>query len=151
MTVLLASLHSHQIPYRLQSPPTPKTSWLIFYFVVCDLMALLLTWFGFLFFICTVNHCSSFSHSEDAVLWAFAMSFRWNLRLQNPWAERPLWGRGAGQVHGRGSDQDQREAGLRAAEGAHVHHPGLWLRRGTRWRQHEEITQVSGIVLEEKG
>lgn len=80
-------------------------------------------------------------------LWAkslFALDvFRGDLRLQDPRAECPLRGSGPGQVHWGGGHPSQGQAGLRAAERAHLHHPSLRLRRGAWWRQHEEIPQVS--------
>lgn len=80
-------------------------------------------------------------------LLALDVLFRWDLRLQDPRAECPLRGSGPGQVHWRGGHPGQGQAGLRAAKGAHVHHPSIRLWRGSRWRQHEEIPQVSQALL----
>lgn len=153
MTVLLAFLHSPPDPQSTTIPwhPKPLANLIYFFFLVCvcDFMALLLTWFSF---ICTVKNITPVIQLfwVDFLL-AFAMLFRWNLRLQDPRAECSLRGCGSGQVHRRGGHPHQREAGLRAAEGAHFHHPSLRLRRGSWWRQYEEIPQVSQALLVQRG
>lgn len=81
-------------------------------------------------------------------------SFRWDLWVPGAQRPRQFWfssvrSRGVGPLHRRGPCSLQRAAGLREPEGAQLHHPGLWLRRGSWWHQQQEITQVREIQLYE--
>lgn len=131
MTVLLGFLHRHH-------PPQSTIPWLSK--PVADLLFLFLVnlWFCYLF----LGGTKHVYHLSSNCPLAFDM-FRWDLRLQDPWTECPLWGSGPRQVHWWGGHPGQRQAGLWASEGAHLHHPGLRLWRGSWWCQHEEVPQVS--------
>lgn len=133
---------------NLQFPGSQKL-WLIFLFFFY------FAWFHD-FFACTYN-CSVWttttkkSYSGPQLFWANSLStldvFRWDLRLQDPRAECSLRSSGPGQVHWRGGHPGQGQAWLWAAERAHLHHPSLWLWRGSWWRQHEEVPQVSQFMF----
>lgn len=128
--------------FSTYNPSVPKICGCLFIFAWIFFSQLTLFMYLFIFILskiwCRISH---------RLFWANSLLtpdvFRWDLRLQDPRAERPLRGSGPGQVHWRGGHQGQGEARLWAAEGAHLHHPGLRLWRGSWWRKHEEITQVS--------
>lgn len=76
--------------------------------------------------------------------------FRWDLWVPGAQRARQFWfssvrSRSVGPLHRRGPCSLQRAAGLREPERAQLHHPGLWLRRGSWWHQQQEITQVREI------
>lgn len=74
---------------------------------------------------------------------SFVSGWRRNLRFQDPWTGGPVWGGGA-EPHVRwGRPEGTEPHRLWAAEGVHLHHPGLWLRGQCYRRRLEEIAQVS--------
>lgn len=143
--MLFAFLHS---PPHLPKNGTLKTcGWFyFFYFFGFFFMWIYGCWL-FLSIFSITKRCQWFWINS---LLAVGVLLRWDLWLPDPRTECSLRGRGPGQVHWRGSHPGKRQDGLWAAEGAHVHHPGVRLWRGSWWRQHEEVSQVSQQMLRKK-
>lgn len=90
---------------------------------------------------------SVFSLAILRILSHFLSSFcRGNLCIQDTWPRAALWGRGAQQDIRRGPAPGQEPHRLWAAEGVHVHHPGLRLWRRAPGDSLEEVTQVSSLT-----
>lgn len=143
---LLFSTAHHPPPHSPTPNPNNDTlktcGWSFFFYVnLWHYCWLLLSIF------CITKRCQWFWINS---LLAVGVLLRWDLWLPDPRTECSLRGRGPGQVHWRGSHPSKRQDGLWAAEGAHIHHPGIRLWRGSWWGQHEEVSQVSQQKLKEK-